>query len=80
MKDKELRKERNAASTWRYIMPTIWEVMKQESNFCVTRMKYFHKHRRPSPRFIYNLEYYLIDVNHIKDKRDIKIVRKMKRW
>jgi hypothetical protein len=43
-------------------------------------MKYFHKYRRPSRRDIYNVEKYLMEINHIKEKKDIKIVRKMKKW
>jgi hypothetical protein len=70
----------NIAATWMAMMPIIWMDMESQNNFWCTRMKYFHKHRRSSRRFIYNVEEYLVRINHIKEKKDIKIVRKMKKW
>jgi hypothetical protein len=48
----DFKTELNTATTWIAMMPTIWKNMKQESKFWCTRMQYFHKHRRPSPKFI----------------------------
>jgi hypothetical protein len=43
-------------------------------------MKPFHRHRKCQLLRIYNVEEYLTRINHIKDKKDIKIVRLMKKW
>jgi hypothetical protein len=76
----EFKVELKRAASWMTVMPIFWMDMEKENNLWVTRMKYFYKHRRPSPRYIYNVEKYLLEINHIKEKKDIKIVRKMKKW
>jgi hypothetical protein len=78
--DENCRIERNTIATWVYMWPTIWEGMKQESNFWCTRMEYFHKHRRCYPIRNYDVKSYHIKINHIDTKKDIRIVKYMKKW
>jgi hypothetical protein len=73
-------REVHTMNVWIELMPSIWKETVRQSNFCSTRMKYFHKHRRPSPMRIYNVEKYMRETNHIDDKKNIKIIRKMKKW
>jgi hypothetical protein len=57
-------------------MQTIWEGMKQESDSWSSRMKYFHKHRRPIQRRFYEVKEYLFQIN---TKKDIKMVKEIKK-
>jgi hypothetical protein len=58
---------------------TIDEQIKQ-SGFWVARMKYFHKHRRPSRRIIYSAENYLREVNLIGKNDPIMIIEFTRQW
>jgi hypothetical protein len=61
-------------------MPKILDKELKQSRFWVTRMKYFHKHRRPPKSIMYSAEEYLREINHIGKREDIEIVKRMKEW
>jgi hypothetical protein len=62
------------------VMPKILEQELIASKFWVTRMKYFHKHRRPTRRIWYGAEEDLREINQIGEHEDIEIIKLTKEW
>jgi predicted metalloendopeptidase len=79
-KNKEEKIHTHKWNSWFEVMPKILDKEIKQSKFWVTRMKYFHKYRRPSRRIVYSAENYLKEVNQIGKHEDIEIVRCMKEW
>jgi hypothetical protein len=78
-KSEEERTNTHMFRSWIEIMPNLLNV-ELKDKFWITRMKYFHKHRRPTKRRIYDVEIYLREINQIDEHEDIEIIKIMKEW
>jgi hypothetical protein len=77
------KKEKEEVHYWNANVRVLPRIIKDDiywSSFWVERMKYFHKHRRPTRRINYGAEEDLREINHIGEHKDIKIIKMTKKW